>query len=57
MYWCWSPGTHQQAVGERLFLSDRTVESHLARVFAKLGLGDSPDQHRRVLAVLAPLRG
>ena len=37
-------------------LSERTVEAHIARVFGKLGLLDSPESHRRVLAVLAYLR-
>ena len=45
-------GMSNRAVAERLFVTDRTVEAHMAQVFSKLGLEESPDQHRRVLAVL-----
>jgi DNA-binding NarL/FixJ family response regulator len=49
-------GLSNKAVGTRLFVTDRTVEAHMAQVFLKLGLEESTDQHRRVLAVLALLR-
>ena len=38
------------------FLSERTVEGNVRRIFDKLGLADTPQDNRRVLAVLAFLR-
>jgi DNA-binding NarL/FixJ family response regulator len=49
-------GRSNQAISERLFLSDRTVETHVAAIFTKLDLLPTPDDHRRVLAVLEFLR-
>lgn len=49
-------GLTNRAIAARLFVSDRTVEAHIARVFGKLGLVESAEQHRRVLAVVAYLR-
>jgi DNA-binding NarL/FixJ family response regulator len=49
-------GLSNQAIGQRLFLSTKTVESHTSRVFTKLGLLEDADSHRRVRAVLAYLR-
>jgi DNA-binding NarL/FixJ family response regulator len=49
-------GLSNRAIGERLFLSTKTVESHTSRLFTKLGLLDDVNSHRRVRAVLAYLR-
>jgi DNA-binding NarL/FixJ family response regulator len=49
-------GRSNHAICETLYLSPKTVEGHIRQVFMKLGLRDSPESHRRVLAVLAFLR-
>ena len=50
-------GRSNQAICDRLFLAPKTVEAHIANIFSKLELIPAPDDHRRVLAVLAHLRG
>jgi DNA-binding NarL/FixJ family response regulator/class 3 adenylate cyclase len=50
-------GMSNHAIAARLSESEDTVEAHISQVFSKLDLPESPEQHRRVLAVLAFLRG
>jgi serine/threonine-protein kinase len=50
-------GLTNHAIGERLFISERTVEVHTKQIFNKLGLLDAGTGNRRVLAVLAYLDG
>ena len=50
-------GRSNQAICDRLFLAPKTVEAHIANIFSKLELVPAPDDHRRVLAVLAHLKG
>jgi DNA-binding NarL/FixJ family response regulator/class 3 adenylate cyclase len=49
-------GRSNQAIGERLFVTPRAVEKHITSIFSKLRLPSAPEDHRRVLAVLAFLR-
>ena len=49
-------GRSNGAICQTLFLSPKTVEANVRQIFRKLGLQQSPDDHRRVLAVLAYLR-
>lgn len=50
-------GRSNAAIARALNLTDRTVESHVRNLMSKLDLPADADQHRRVLAVLAYLRG
>jgi DNA-binding NarL/FixJ family response regulator len=45
-------GRSNAAVAEGLVLSERAVEKHINSIFAKLGLPETRDAHRRVKAVL-----
>jgi DNA-binding NarL/FixJ family response regulator len=49
-------GRSNAAIADKLVVSGKTVESHIANIFTKLGIHEEPDDHRRVLAVLAALR-
>jgi serine/threonine-protein kinase len=49
-------GRSNGGIASFLVLSPKTVEAHVGRIFSKLGLDETPDRHRRVLAVLAFLR-
>jgi DNA-binding NarL/FixJ family response regulator len=48
-------GRTNRGIARRLSLTDRTVETHVGSIMAKLQLADSDEDHRRVLAVLAYL--
>jgi DNA-binding NarL/FixJ family response regulator len=45
-------GRSNKAIGQRLFITEHTVEKHVKSIFGKLRLPASADDHRRVLAVL-----
>lgn len=45
-------GRSNRAIGERLFITEHTVEKHVKSIFGTLRLPPSPDDHRRVLAVV-----
>ncbi len=49
-------GKSNAAIAAQLWLTERTIESHVRSVFSKLQLAEAADGHRRVLAVLAYLR-
>jgi DNA-binding NarL/FixJ family response regulator len=49
-------GRSNGSICQALTLHPKTVETHVSRVFTKLGLSEDVDGHRRVLAVLAHLR-
>ncbi|HZQ80913.1 MAG TPA: response regulator transcription factor [Gaiellaceae bacterium] len=50
-------GRSNTAIAKALVLSIGAVEKHVASIFTKLGLQQTPEDHRRVLAVLAYLQG
>jgi DNA-binding NarL/FixJ family response regulator len=49
-------GLSNAAVAQALFLSESSIEKHVSAIFAKLGLAEEPQLHRRVAAVVAYLR-
>ncbi|WP_448630947.1 response regulator [Cellulomonas soli] len=50
-------GRTNAAIAETLVVTHGAVEKHVSNIFTKLGLTASDGDHRRVLAVLAWLRG
>ena len=49
-------GRTNAGIAKRLWLTEKTVESHVRTILMKLGLQAGGDDHRRVLAVLTYLR-
>ena len=49
-------GRSKQGICRALWLSPKTVETHIRGAFAKLGIKEASEDNRRVLAVLAYLR-
>jgi DNA-binding NarL/FixJ family response regulator len=49
-------GRSNQGICRALWLSPKTVETHIRSAFSKLGIKEAPEDNRRVLAVLTFLR-
>jgi DNA-binding NarL/FixJ family response regulator len=50
-------GRSNTAIAKHLVVTEGAVEKHVRNIFTKLGLPPDDEQHRRVLAVLAYLKG
>lgn len=50
-------GRSNTAIATRLWLTERTIETHVRNILTKLDLADNDDDNRRVLAVLRYLGG
>jgi serine/threonine-protein kinase PknK len=46
-------GRSNAGIAQRLWVTEGTVEKHVHSILAKLGLPDTHEDHRRVLAVIA----
>jgi DNA-binding NarL/FixJ family response regulator len=49
-------GRSNKAIAQQLFVTEHTVEKHVKSILGTLRLPQSPDDHRRVLAVLTYLQ-
>jgi len=49
-------GHSNTAISRRLFVTPKTIEAHVRHIFQKLRIEETPEYHRRVLAVLPDLR-
>ena len=49
-------GRSNNAIATQMTVTERAVEKHVTSIFGKLGVPPAPEDHRRVLAVLAFLR-
>ena len=49
-------GRSNNAIAAQMIVTERAVEKHVTSIFSKLGVGEAPEDHRRVLAVLTFLR-
>lgn len=49
-------GRSNHGIAQQLVVTERAVEKHVTNIFGKLDLPPAPDDHRRVLAVLAFVR-
>jgi DNA-binding NarL/FixJ family response regulator len=50
-----TPRRTNVGVARKLWLTERTVETHVGNILAKLSINGSDEDHRRVLAVLTYL--
>ena len=53
---CMAEGKSNQGIAQDLVVTEAAVEKHVTSIFHKLGIGPTPTEHRRVLAVLTYLR-
>jgi DNA-binding NarL/FixJ family response regulator len=49
-------GRTNSGIAKRLWLTERTIETHVRSILSKLDLPTGADNHRRVLAVVTYLR-